>query len=134
MSSGTAHRSALKQALGRVVAGLYVAVAVGLAVTGASKQMPQPYLLDVAWTLPFGVPAFISVYVGYGLLVGVGGALHIPTETASGLEPLWLTLGSDTLDTIIFGLAAVFNVLALRRRVRARRVRQAMRDSASPGS
>lgn len=107
---------AVKIALARCVAVGYVGLALGLAVTGDINQTPLPLLLDVAWTLPTGIVAFLSVYFVYGIASQVG-----PLFGASSENGAWLTVVNDVYIVLAFTCAAVIIVLLVPRRQLHRR-------------
>ncbi|MFJ2958692.1 hypothetical protein [Streptomyces sp. NPDC087270] len=96
----------------RSVEGLYVAAVGALAVLGAVHGEALFYLLAVALTLPFGVPALVLVYGGYAVLKGVGGLLA-PAARPDGSDAAWLSAGSATLNVALLVGAALANVLLL---------------------
>lgn len=104
----------------RAAEGLYVSAVGVLAVLGGVRGTALPYLLAVAVTLPFGVPALVLVYGGYAALKGVGGLLA-PAARPDGSDAAWLTAGSATLNVVLLTAAALANVILLEHTLRRRR-------------
>lgn len=101
----------------------YVCLVTALAVTGAVRGSPVPYVVALALTLPFGLPATAGIYGGYAVLKGVGGLWAAPTRP-DGDDAAWLATGSAALDVTVLAAAALANALLAehlaRRRAAAR--------------
>lgn len=96
--------------LRRAAEAAYVCLVAALAVTGAVRGSAAPFLVAIALTLPFGVPAAVCMYGGYAVLKGVGGLWAAPARP-DGDDAGWLATGSAALDVAALVAAALANVL-----------------------
>jgi hypothetical protein len=103
-------------------AALYETGVLATAVLAAVTHHTIYWLALVAATLVCGLPAFVGVYVTYGLLRSIGAALgaHMPS---SGYGPLWLVIPAGVIDTVLFGAAGLANILIVERVLHRRRDR-----------
>jgi hypothetical protein len=102
----------------------YVGLVGAMAMLGGVTQDGHYYLAAVVLALPAGLAAFVAVYLGYGLLAGIGG-LFVSTTTTDGDRAPWLTISSAALIDALFIAAAVGNLIVvprlLRRKLRGQR-------------
>jgi len=104
----------------------YVVIVCGLAATAAISHNPWFWLPTVVVSLPFGLVAFPSLYVVYGLAEQVASAAGV-SDFAHGAEPHWFRTAFSVVAVLIFVAAALANVMLVSTRG-ARRA--AVRDSA----
>jgi hypothetical protein len=96
----------------------YVLAVSGLVCAAQVTHDGRFYLAALLLTLPLGVVAVVGVYVVYGLLVQLVGLLSSGLSTDQVSDRTFLISGP--INVLLFGAAAIANVLLLRGIVRGR--------------
>jgi hypothetical protein len=109
----------------------YVAVVALVVAAALATNNGRFYLVALILTLPLGAIAIVGVYLVYGLLVQIVGALGNGLPEAS-VESLALAI-SGLLNVLLFAVAATGNLLLLRS-VLSRRARRQQLLSSTPRS
>jgi hypothetical protein len=113
--SGLAHLSRRALLAGAIYECVVVAAATGAAVT----HEPGYWVALLGLTLICGLPAFVGLYVCYGLLTTLGTALgaHMSAGTYG---PLWFVICDGIIDVVLFAGAGALNIVLVSRLARRR--------------
>lgn len=97
---------------------VYVVAVASITIAAQVTHEARFYLLALLLTLPAGIVAIVGVYVAYGLLVQVVGALS-PGLSSDRVSDRTFAVTAP-INVALFAAAAIANVLLLRWALKAR--------------
>jgi hypothetical protein len=93
---------------------IYECVVVAAATGAAVTHEPGYWLALLGLTLICGLPAFIGLYVCYGLLTTLGTALGAHMSSGD-YGPPWFVISDGIIDVILFAGAGAVNIVLVSR-------------------